>query len=109
MMATNKFHSFSFSYLSFSLKEPRRGLVNRTGALSRPMVSVSTESLRIRSWTFSGIPAQIAKVCIRATAVLPQYTNSVIYSYYFAYLCMCPPAFLCLWASNRAGLIANID
>ena len=27
-------HSFSFSYLSFSLKDPRYGLVNRTGDLS---------------------------------------------------------------------------
>ena len=33
-MANTDFHSFSFSYLSFSLKEPRFGLVNQSGVLS---------------------------------------------------------------------------
>ena len=33
-MNSMSLHSFSFSYLSFSLKDPRYGLVNRIGGLS---------------------------------------------------------------------------
>ena len=35
MKADKTFHSFSFSYLSFSLKRPRFGLVNQIGVFSR--------------------------------------------------------------------------
>ena len=36
-MNSPSLHSFSFSYLSFSLKDPRYGLVNRIGGLSSLM------------------------------------------------------------------------
>ena len=49
-MYLNSIHSFSFSYLSFSLKDPRYGLVNRIGGLS--ICAKTPESLPIQAFVY---------------------------------------------------------